>query len=50
MSSTRIYRAGEDLYPRIGDALGVPVHETDDSARTIIIGELTKRVASDRPR
>ena len=47
---SRIYRAGESLYPRIGGALGVPVHETDDSARAIIIGELTKRVASDRPR
>lgn len=47
---SRIYRAGEGLYPRIGAGLGVPVHESGDPARAIIIGELTKRVASDRPR
>jgi Fic family protein len=47
---SRIYRAGEGLYPRIGAALGVRVDDFGDAARAIIIGELTKRVVSDRPR
>ena len=47
---SRIYRAGEGLYPRIGAALGVQVAESGDPARAIIIGELTKRVASSGPR
>ena len=47
---SRKYHAGDSLYARIGAALGVPVNESGEPARTIIIGELTKRVASDRPR
>jgi hypothetical protein len=45
---SRKYRAGDGLYPRIGSALGVHVDESGNSARAIIIGELTKRVASER--
>jgi Fic family protein len=45
---SRRYGAGESLYQRIGSALGIRVDESTDSARAIIIGELTKRVASDR--
>ena len=47
---SRRYQAGEGLYPRIGAFLGLQVDESGDSGRAIIIGELTKRVASDRPR
>jgi Fic family protein len=47
---SRRYRAGDGLYPRIGAALGVRVDESGDPARAIIIGELTKRVASERSR
>ena len=47
---SRSYHAGKGLYARIGAALGVPVHESGDSARGTIIGELTKRVASERSR
>ena len=46
---TRSYHAGDGLYTRIGAALGVPVDESGEPARGIIIGELTKRVASVRP-
>jgi len=35
---------------RIGATLGVPVNESGDPARGTIIGELTKRVASERLR
>jgi len=45
---SRRYGAGESLYQRIGSALGIRIDESTDSARAIIIGELTKRVASDR--
>lgn len=47
---SRRYQAGDALYPRIGAALGVQVNESGDPARAIIIGELTKRVASERPK
>jgi Fic family protein len=47
---SRSYHGGKTLYPRIGAALGVPVSESDDAARGTIIGELTKRVASERSR
>jgi len=43
---SRRYRAGDGLYRRIGSALGVQVDASGDSARAIIIGELTKRVAA----
>lgn len=45
---TRRYEAGERLYARIGAALGVAVNESGEPARAIIIGELTKRVGSQR--
>jgi len=45
---SRRYRAGETLYPRIGSALGIRVDESTDAARAVIIGDLTKRVASER--
>jgi len=47
---SRRYQAGEGLYPRIGAILGLRVDEPGDSGRAIIIGELTRRVASDRSR
>ena len=47
---SRTYHAGTGLYARIGAALGVPVNESSEAARGTIIGELTKRVASERPR
>ncbi len=47
---SRRYEAGEGLYPRIGAILGLQVDEYGDAGRAIIIGELTRRVASDRPR
>jgi hypothetical protein len=45
-----MYRAGRELYPRIGAALGVRVDEPGDPSRALIIGELTRRAASERPR
>src|SRR6266542_2514782 len=42
------YHAGETLYPRIGSALGIRIDESTDAARAVIIGDLTKRVASER--
>lgn len=45
---SRRYEAGDSLYLRIGSALGVHTGESDEAARAIIIGELTKRVASER--
>lgn len=45
---SRSYHAGTGLYARIGATLGVPVTESGDPARGAIIGELTKRVASER--
>ena len=45
---SRSYHAGKGLYTRIGAPLGVPVTESGDPARGTIIGELTKRVASER--
>lgn len=47
---SRRYQAGTGLYSRIGAALGVRVEDAGDVARAIIIGELTKRVAADRPK
>jgi Fic family protein len=43
---SRTYGAGDTLYPRIGAALGVRVDEMGDPGRSIIIGELGKRVAT----
>jgi hypothetical protein len=45
---SRRYEAGDSLYLRIGSALGVHTDESGEAARAIIIGELTKRVASER--
>ncbi len=45
---SRRYHAGETLYPRIGSALGIRIDESTDAARAVIIGDLTKRVASER--
>jgi Fic family protein len=47
---SRTYHAGKGLYARIGAALGVSVNESGDPARGTIIGELTRRVASERSR
>jgi Fic family protein len=47
---SRVYRAGEGLYPRIAAALGIRVDEPGDLSRAVIIGELTRRAASERPR
>jgi len=44
---SRTYHAGQGLYVRIGAALGVSLNESGEPGRGIIIGELTKRVASD---
>jgi len=44
---SRRYEAGENLYSRIGTALGIQVNEGGASARGIIIGELTKRAQAD---
>jgi hypothetical protein len=45
---SRRYLAGNSLYPMIGSALGLQVNESGDAARAAIIGELTKRVGSER--
>lgn len=47
---SRSYHAGGSLYARIGSTVGVPVNESGEPARGLIIGELTKRVASERAR
>jgi Fic family protein len=47
---SRSYHAGQKLYASIGAALGVPVNESGDIGRGMIIGELTKRVASEASR
>ena len=47
---SRRYLAGDNLYTRIGTALGVPVDAPGEPGRAIIIGELTKRITSERPR
>lgn len=47
---SRRYQAGNGLYPRIGAALGVRIEDAGDMARAIIVGELTKRVAAERPK
>lgn len=47
---SRTYRAGDGLYPRIGSSLGVRVDEPGDAGRGIIVGELTRRVASEQSR
>ena len=41
---SRSYHAGDSLYARIGATLGLQVNESGESARAIIIGELTKHV------
>lgn len=41
---SRQYGAGDALYTRIGNALGIRVDETGAPARAIIIGDLTRRV------
>lgn len=43
---SRSYHAGDSLYARIGSILGVAVTESGEPGRGMIIGELTKRVAS----
>ena len=40
---SRTYHAGDALYLRTGNALGVPVSGHGESARAVIIGELTRR-------
>jgi Fic family protein len=45
---SRRYQAGSGLYQRIGAALGLNIDQSGDPARGIIIGELTRRVASER--
>jgi Fic family protein len=47
---SRTYHAGAGLYARIGTALGLAVTGAGAPARGLIIGELTKRVASERSR
>ena len=47
---SRTYRAGEGLYLRIGAVLGVPVDAPGDASRAAIVGELTRRAASEGPR
>jgi hypothetical protein len=47
---SRTYRAGDELYRRIGAALGVPVEDAGDASRATIIGELTRRAASEGPK
>lgn len=42
---SRTYHAGDALYGRIGSILGIPVQESGEVGRAIIIGELTKRTA-----
>lgn len=44
---SRRYHAGDGLYARLGAALGVRVDEAGDPSRAVIIGELTRRVASE---
>jgi Fic family protein len=43
---SRRYGAGETLHARIGAALGVQVDQPADAARSIIIAELSRRVAN----
>lgn len=45
---SRSYQAGATLSPRIGAGVGVPVTESGDAGRAVIVGELTKRVAAER--
>ncbi len=40
---SRTYHAGDALYLRTGNALGVPVSGHGEPARAVIIGELTRR-------
>lgn len=47
---SRRYLPGADLYSRIGAVLGIRVDGAGEVARGIIIGELTRRVSSERPR
>ena len=44
---SRQYQAGEDLYRRLGTALGLRIQDAGESGRVMIIGELTKRTASE---
>jgi Fic family protein len=43
---SRQYGAGDALYTRVGNALGIRVDEAGAQARAIIIGELTRRVTA----
>jgi Fic family protein len=43
---SRTYGAGEALYARIGAALGMRIDAAEGPARAMIIGELTRRVAT----
>jgi Fic family protein len=43
---SRTYRAGDELYRRIGAALGVPVEGQGEPARAVIVGELTRRAVA----
>jgi len=43
---SRTYRAGDELYRRVGAALGVPVEGQGEPARAVIVGELTRRAAA----
>ena len=45
---SRRYQAGDSLHARIGTALGVRVEGSGESARAVIIGELTRRVVAER--
>jgi len=43
---SRTYLAGDELYRRIGAALGVPVEGQGEPARAVIVGELTRRAVA----
>ena len=44
---SRTYGAGDELYRRIGGALGVPVEGLGEPARAAIVGELTRRAVAE---
>jgi Fic family protein len=43
---SRQYGPGDDLYTRVGAALGIRVDEAGASARALIVGELTRRITT----
>jgi hypothetical protein len=45
---SRTYRAGDELYRKIGTALAMPVEGPGDPARAAIVGELTRRAVPER--